>query len=111
MEKKEQQSIIAALEQCSSATQEEKNLIKEAVRHCGTTSFSGESKILKTADVASLLGISLNTVRKLANKGLLKVHYGTGNKRWSGIMKDSVDAYLEDAKYHHFKNLDKSCEN
>lgn len=97
--KKDREKILDAVKSCKSASLEDYRKVSDALKE-STSSSSTNGLILKTTDVADMLGIAICTVRELANRGILKVHYGCGCTRWSGIMKDSVEAYLQNPKHH-----------
>lgn len=87
--------ILSLVDNCKDATENDRVRIANACDGKAVTDFEHGRKILKTPDVADMLGLSLQSVRNLVNTGLLTPYKKPGNKQWSGIMRDSVDAYVE----------------
>lgn len=92
---KTRKKILKAVRDCRSSTDEDFLRISNACSGIAITDFEACRRIVKTADVADILGMSRASVRSLVNSGKLKGYRKPGNKSWSGIIRSSVDEYVE----------------
>lgn len=89
---KTKRKILSVVAESKKSTKEDFERISLACDGKVITDFENSQMILKTMDVADMLGVHIQTVRNLVKAGELKGHFR--NKRWSGIMRDSVEEYI-----------------
>lgn len=95
--------ILKAVRDCRISTDEDFLRVLGAFGGIAITDFepSRESRressrrIVKTAEVADILGMSMSSVRSLVKSGELIGYRKPGNKGWAGIIRSSVDEYVE----------------
>jgi len=95
IDSKSKKKILKVVRDCKSATDEDFHRVSNACDGIAITDFESNKRIVKTADVADILGMSKASVRSLVNSGKLKCYKKPGNKGWSGIIRSSVDEYIE----------------
>ena len=93
--KNTKKKILKTVRECKDSTDEDIVRISKACDRIAITDFEANKRIVKTADVADMLGMSTASVRSLVNTGKLQCYRKPGNKGWSGIIRSSVDEYIE----------------
>ena len=92
-----QRKILKALDESKRATPLDKSRVAKAIRAMHESPFDS-NEIMKTVEVAEVLGITTRTVYKMVDDGVFSVYTRPGCKRWSGIKRESVENYLANSQ-------------
>lgn len=85
--------LIAILKADSSITPQNRSEVLALLRN-GSTTRTTEAKLLRRAQAADKLGVSLNTLDRLCRTGALTKRKFPNRKRSAGISQAEVDAFI-----------------